>query len=243
MFLAIWCKRSAVDDGRRALSIERVMPYAMSRAAHIKGIERDSMMHKVIACYGVLAAGIAVLCGQRWIAWVLWMMNALAWGALAICDCDTRLMPRELAWMAAGCGVCRHAMRDGWEELAFGAASAVVAVAACKAVAWILGVLHEARTGGPLDAPAVGGGDVRGMVALALFEGYAAPAGLCLSWATAALCSTGAMALRRMRGTRSAIRGRKAILQGCRTDQDACDSTFPLAPFLALGVLAGPLLS
>lgn len=201
------------------------------------------MMRAVIACYGALAAGVAVLCGQRWIAWVWWMANALVWGALAICDCDTRLMPRELAWMAAGCGVCKHAMTGAWEELAFGATNAIVAVAACKAVAWILAGFHAARRSAVPNVPAVGGGDVRGMVAHALFSGYAAPTSLCLSWMSAALYGVGGMALRRMQDAWNGIRGRKTILRGCRKGQDTCGSTLPLAPFLAFGLLAGPLLS
>lgn len=153
-----------------------------------------------------MGGGQSILCG-----------SALAFCAFAMavaveCDVSSSVIPRETCYPIALLGGAVQIVDGGLLALAAGAAFALALCAACAG----LGVLLARGRA----SPAVGGGDVRCMFALALASGWEAPWGFFACYAAAAVWSI----IRRVR-------------KGC-----GWDSTFPMAPFLSLWLAAAVLL-
>lgn len=139
------------------------------------------------------AAVFAIACG--WAAWVsyaagsahdpLASVGALCWLAVwaavlmaTACDLAARSIPRETCYLAGAAGIVFQALGAGARSIVAGAAFGGVVVAFC-----LLCNRVAARRGSGM---AVGGGDVRCMMALSLASGFGAFDGFAACFLTAA---------------------------------------------------------
>lgn len=134
------------------------------------------------------------------------------WGALlvaVVCDMGERVIPKETCAFLGLAGAVTQGVSQGLGSLAWGACFGLALMAGCRMVnRW--GRFHR-------QAPMVGGGDVRCMVALSIASGRAAPLGCAACFACAALVA----------------------LVGCASGKMNRREAMPLAPFFCLWLWVG----
>ena len=145
-------------------------------------------------------------CGMRpIIAAVMAAACAVVMACIVVIDLDQRRIPRQLCWAIAACGSVLQVVACGGESLIAGVLVGLAVTVACRIATCFLG------------EHAIGGGDVRCMVALSLATGWGAPAGFATCFSCAAVWSL----LRRWR------------------DQEHFREPFAFAPFLAIWMIVG----
>lgn len=143
------------------------------------------------------------------VAGAIWLTM---WGALlvaVVCDMGERVIPKETCAFLGLAGAVTQGVSQGFESLAWGACFGLALMAGCRMVnKW--GRSNR-------QAPMVGGGDVRCMVALSVASGRAAPLGCAACFICAALVA----------------------LVGCASGKMDRRDAMPLAPFFCLWLCLG----
>lgn len=143
------------------------------------------------------------------VAGAIWLTM---WGALlvaVVCDLGERVIPKETCALLGLAGAVTQGVSQGLESLAWGACFGLALMAGCRMVnKW--GRSNR-------QAPMVGGGDVRCMVALSVASGRAAPFGCAACFACAAFVA----------------------LVGCASGKMDRRDAMPLAPYFCLWLWVG----
>ncbi len=150
---------------------------------------KASLVQKVLCSVGfALYCGFVSLLGLSYVSCFALIVCGYAMAVAVVCDIKARVIPLECCATIALAGSVFQVMIAGFEGVFLGGIAAIVIVGGCYLVA---------RLGEKSQVVAIGQGDVRCMVALALTCGASVPIGLCACYLSAGMYSLGGMMLRK----------------------------------------------